>query len=618
MSIFAIAFTFIFYQLIESHYLLKHQIPSSRKFHEIVEKDAIVEEHIQGALSDVIILKIPYYGNWIHVKIKLVSPIPDKLFYGDTLVLSANLIQPSNSSSYERFHQKEYLELNHIHFIGYDATIFCIKPVRHSYHIIYLAQKCKDYCLTLIEKSLPNKKNAQLLAGILLGEKQHLDKRIKAQFVDTGTAHILAVSGLHLGMLYGLLRFFFRSSKSPNKNIFQLIIILIIIWFFAFITGLSAAVIRAALMFSVLELGLGIKRYADSVNSIFTSGFIMLCLNPCTLYDIGFQLSFLAVLSIILFNSYVRKLYVSRYRILNKVWETIAVSLSVQFLITPISIYYFHQFPTYFLLANLIWIPLSFVIMISGILLIGIGSLFASMASLIGVICNFELDLGLASFELFEKLPFYVLKEIMLYSEQLVISYFIFFFILLWLSYSNIKHLIIVLILFLFFISSYTLRIIHFSNQHEICMYNIPRKEVIDIRIGRRIFEFCTSVHDPELKYNYRTYHMARKINTDNCSIFERSYMIQDRYLINFSSRDPDTTFEGHRILYMHALNSNIKDESYFCNYQLIILGNTLSKKKKLHLKQIFTELGIPTHDLKTQEALIINTKSKRHETSFI
>ncbi len=209
--------------------------------------------------------------------------------------------------------------------------------------------------------------------ALILGDKSLLDTEVKNSFINTGAMHILAVSGLHVGIimeiLLGIFGFFPRIFSKKGS----ILLVVTIMWCYAVITGLSPSVLRAVFMFSVLVLAQLTERKYDAINTLFFAGFALCLLDPFTLLDIGFQLSFLAMMGIFLWYRPVEQLLFCENWFLRKIWQGTAIGLAAQLLTTPLSLYYFHQFPNYFVLTNIGLMASSGIILGGGLLLFVIG-----------------------------------------------------------------------------------------------------------------------------------------------------------------------------------------------------------------------------------------------------
>ncbi len=241
--------------------------------------------------------------------------------------------------------------------------------VTSSKSIIMIAHKIREHIKKYFKKNGLDSTSYDLAVALLLGEKQTLSSDIYSDFKVAGTVHILAISGLHIGILLIFLNFLFKPLKLYSKWLF-LALVLSILWFYAFLTGFSPSVLRAVIMFSFLQIGLMSKHRVNIYNSLFMAAFFMFLLNPNNIFDVGFQMSFAAVLSIISFYPIFSSWFLPHYKILKWLTDLFWVSLSAQLGVLPLTLYYFHQFPLYFFLANLLVIPLLFIILFVGFSLI--------------------------------------------------------------------------------------------------------------------------------------------------------------------------------------------------------------------------------------------------------
>lgn len=203
-----------------------------------------------------------------------------------------------------------------------------------------------------------------VLAAMALGDKSALTREVKEIYSITGASHVLALSGLHLGIIYSILTFF---SFGLGRNWVMQIIIILSIWSYAFLVGLAPSVVRTAIMLSLYAFVTIANNDKASLNTLSVAAMVMLIVNPLNLFDIGFQMSFMAVLSILVFfpilYGIVDKKYLSSHRFLNWIWSLTSVSLAAQIGTMPLVIYYFGRFPSYFLLTNFLVIPAATIIL---------------------------------------------------------------------------------------------------------------------------------------------------------------------------------------------------------------------------------------------------------------
>ena len=263
---------------------------------------------------------------------------------------------PSRKNPYQ-FDYGAYLKKKHIYgqfFIQKDELL----------EVNYTSKNFYTYAIRFRESVIRKLRNQPftqeqltVIQALLLGKRQDIDAHLSNQYANAGMMHILAVSGLHVGIILLLLRFVTRLISGRKLRWVRSGISISLLWCFAFITGLSPSVLRAVTMFSFLELGscLGGKRRIN--DALVFSAFILLIIDPSLMYQVGFQLSYLAVIAILWIQPWLYNFYQPRYYIIKKLWGIITVSIAAQVGVLPLSLFYFHQFPGLFLVSNIIILP---------------------------------------------------------------------------------------------------------------------------------------------------------------------------------------------------------------------------------------------------------------------
>ncbi|GHT06397.1 hypothetical protein AGMMS49525_14640 [Bacteroidia bacterium] len=227
-----------------------------------------------------------------------------------------------------------------------------------------MALKVRRVLLERLQKIVPNHAAYGIAAAMMFGDRSDLDADLKVSFANIGAAHILAISGTHFTILFGMLYYLLSFLGNARRaKILKHGLMLPLIWGFAFMTGFSPSVFRAALMMSLWAIGDAFSFRSLTLNTVAIAAFFMLLYEPFYLFDVGFQLSFLAVISIVLINPPLVKLYRSRNPLLKYLWDMISVSVSAQMGVLPLTVYYFHQFPVLFLATNLLLLPLSTILL---------------------------------------------------------------------------------------------------------------------------------------------------------------------------------------------------------------------------------------------------------------
>ncbi len=210
-----------------------------------------------------------------------------------------------------------------------------------------------------------------IASALVLGARDDLDPATRQDYTVAGATHILAVSGLHVGILYFLVATLL--GRHPQRRGLRLVVLLVVLWGYALVTGLSPSVQRATAMFTVVAIAQALGRPTQIYNTLALSAFVLLLVNPNLLFSVGFQLSYAAVLGIVYLQPRLASWWQPPHRVVRWVWELTCVSLAAQLATTPLSLYYFHAFPVYFWLSNLVAIPGAFLVLSGGLLLLLVG-----------------------------------------------------------------------------------------------------------------------------------------------------------------------------------------------------------------------------------------------------
>ncbi len=411
-----------------------------------------------------------------------------QLNYGDRILIHKNpqLIRNSgnpgafNYQRYAAFHQT----FHHAFLKEKDWKKLQVSSEKTS-RLQQLIFTARDYVLSVLRKRMEAGKDELGIAeALLIGYTNDLDKDLVQAYSNTGVVHIIAISGMHLGLIYVMLVWLFAKIPVVNRSkILQVVLILGCLWLFSLITGAAASVLRSAVMFTFIALGKNFFRQTSVYNSLAASAFVMLCFNPYFLWDVGFQLSYLAVGGIIAFQKPIYNCFYIKNKWLNKVWQLMAISLAAQLLTFPVCIYYFHQFPNLFLITNIIAVPLSGIILYAEIALIAfswvpfVGVYIGKLVSgLVWMMNKIILWINERSFAVWDKIPATVLSTWLLYAVVIGLS--------IWLISKNKKYVQPALLCFFAFVLLHTYNRWQTLNQQKIIVYNVPRYQAIDFVNG--------------------------------------------------------------------------------------------------------------------------------------
>lgn len=409
------------------------------------------------------------------------------LSYGTQLVFKKPLQEIHNSGNPGGFDYSRYCLFNSItNQVYLQPGEFYILPTREENWLPAFIIRTRQWVLRTLRKNITDSTALGLAEALLIGYKDDLDKNLVQSYTNTGVVHVIAISGLHLGLIYWLLSLPFRTWKRKKKwKWVPPLIIIAGLWLFSLLAGAQPSVLRSALMFSCIVVGESLSHRTSVFNALAASAFILLCINPYWLWDTGFQLSYSAVLSIIIFHRVIYNWFYFQNKLVDLLWQLNAVTLAAQLLTLPVCLYHFHQFPNYFLLANMVAVPLSSLILI-GEIVICVLSFVPVLSSLAGTMMEWCIGMMNSYIQMIEKLPWAVwqgLEITVLQAGSLLL------FIAggaHWLMKRSAADLKWALVFMFGFMVLRAVSFIRAASQQKIIVYNIPRKRAVDFIDGRR------------------------------------------------------------------------------------------------------------------------------------
>ncbi|NOZ35835.1 MAG: ComEC family competence protein [Chlorobi bacterium] len=410
-----------------------------------------------------------------------------KLKYGDKIIFKGRISEIKNPGNPHEFNYKRYL-----HRKGINGQIFLKNgdwkcTAHHRANLIFdFAYSLRNKLETIYEKFGISGNELSVLQALTLGDRSEINDEIRQSYIASGAMHILAVSGLHVGIIYWLFNFllgFLDKFKIKDKNAgkqIKAVILILIIWSFAILSGLSPSIRRAAVMFSFIIIGRAINRHVNIYNSVSASAFILLIINPYQITEVGFQLSYTAVLGIIFFQPKIVALFNIKNKILYYLWSLTAVSIAAQITTFPIALYYFHIFPTLFFLSNIIVIPAATLILIAAFFLL-ISSSLPYIPDFIALILKFVLKILNTSVSFIEKIPYSTIQNISFHTEDLIFAFLFIISSTVFILLKKTRALQISLSILIIWISFGTFQKINISRHNQFIIYNIKNQTAVDI-----------------------------------------------------------------------------------------------------------------------------------------
>ena len=425
--------------------------------------------------------------------------------YGDELLIPAKYKPIDAPFNPAEFNYKQYLAHQDIYtqaFLNpHDVVVLNHNDgnplVAYSLH---LRQKLVGQFKTYMHSA----EAIAVASTLILGYKAELDNDILQAYSKTGTIHVLSVSGAHVAIIFVMIGWLLGfMDRYRYGKIFKAVLTILFIWYYSLLTGLSPAVCRAAVMISLIIIGKTYNRRINTLNILAVSAFAILLFDPFLITDVGFQLSYLAVAALIVFQPIVYRLWDIDNKWLDKLWVFCSASIAIQAITFPLSAYYFHQFPVYFLLTNLfIIIPVE-VIMYAGILCLGLAQMGLSvLAKLAGYVLEKSILLMDAGLQFAERSPYASINKIWLTRVEylLLITALVLVFAVLY--YKRIIFLEVALICVLGLSISLSFKRIDGLKSNSISFLNLKKYPAILFKQGDRAV-LLTNLTDTDKNYRY-------------------------------------------------------------------------------------------------------------------
>lgn len=418
------------------------------------------------------------------------------LNYGDVIAFyePPKLVEPPSNP--EQFDYQKYLSrkgiLRQVYLKDESWDLLKDKSVNSIYSFSY---NLRNFLLATIRELGISDDEYSVAAAILLGYDDTLPTELRQKYVAAGSMHILCVSGMHVGVIFMVFSYMlgFLDKRKRGQNVTKQILLLVLIWFYALLAGLAPSILRSTIMLSFVIVGDMIKRNGILLNSLAASAFLLLCIDPANLFNVGFLLSYCAVIGIVTLQKPIYNIFYVKPKFLDKVWEMTSVTLAAQLATAPLSIYYFHQFPTYFWLSNLFMGPISAIVITGGMVMLMV---FFIPYINIGVAFCVKWLIYAMNFIVswIETMPLSMIKG--LYINSLEFICLIIAFVLLMMLVEHRKKLFlfgILSMLLIFSVSQLTSAVIQ-RDKMSITVYSVNKASAIDFVCGNEHVLICDSI----------------------------------------------------------------------------------------------------------------------------
>lgn len=540
--------------------------------------------------------------------------------YGDTIIAKLQFLPLNESGNPYAFNYAKLLQQRQVYCTARGRIAEVVWKRATQFSVFRYARLTQKKLSSLLNYYIPDKKAKGFLQAMTLGDRSSLSPDVQIDFADTGVVHILAVSGLHVGILFLLINLLLRPLRATQRGKLVLVVIsLSIIWSFAFISGLSVSILRAATMFTFLQLSMLSLRPYRVYNTVAASAFVLLLFNPFYLYEVGFQLSYLAVLSIVTFVPIwdkwnVRNIYI------DKVKKLFLVSLAAQLGVAPLVLYYFHHLPTYFLLGNLVVLVLA-PFLLAGSLLVLAASGVSFLAKILGVLVSWITKACLFLVNIIAQLPGATLADYSLDFYQMLLLYACLLGGIMY-SLKRSKSSFLMLLLFIFmFVACSGLRA-HKERQQEIfVVHQIRRKTCYSLLKGREaLILYDKNLEEEDLSYTVSPFLEARGVENTQTYLFETAKMsfkklhyrsghiyLQGKHIVlcptNLSQFDVPIAVD--LLILSHKSDWRLGIKNY--RPKLVVIDSSFTKWQSQKLMKELSALSISIHDVISDGAYVLN-----------
>jgi len=532
----------------------------------ILAYEAVVEGHLEEKKSSfkttVAVKRIKTEEGWSTASGKVNLYISRKTYrnnlqWGDRIVINGMPQEVQPPGNPHEFNFKRFLSFKNIYHQQFIQGNDFVHTGVSEKGFFYYSSRARNYFSSIIKKYVHGDDEQAISLALVIGVTDGIDNELVNAYSASGAMHVLAVSGLHVGIIYWMILLLLKPLQKTTKGQWAVAFIsLFILWSYSFVTGLSPSVLRAVVMFSFVAVAKPLNIRSNIFNTLAGSAFILLLYDPYLIMSVGFQLSYLAVLGIIWMQRPLYLLYEAKSWLMDQVWKITCVSIAAQATTFSLGLLYFHQFPTYFLFSNLFVIPISFVVLVAGIALIVVSAI-EPIAFFVGWILQWSSKILNEGVFLVEDLPLSIINNIYVDVFQSwlimgILASLIFVF-----QYRKIQWLYVSLTLALVLSAVRWGHYLDRTSEVNVIVYNVSGKsafEVIDNEQSIFVADSSLLADEERIRFHIRPnrlYNMVRETkiisNQDSSNGYKvieylgKSILIVSKPINNFSkNRNPD------------------------------------------------------------------------------
>lgn len=463
----------------------------------------------------------------------------------------------------------------------------------------YYASKIRTTIIKNLEQRHFKKEELSIVIALILGQQQDISKEVLRDYQYAGAVHILSVSGLHVGFILLFITTLLRPIPNNRKgSIIKLIITLVGLWMFGVLAGLAPSVVRSVTMFSFVAIGLFLRRSVNIYHTLLVSMFLILLIQPSFLFDVGFQLSYLALFFIIWLQPIFKSIWSPKSKIVTYFWDIITVSFAAQIGTLPLSIYYFHQFPGLFFITNVIVLPLLSIILAIALVVVVLAA-FDCISIYLMKSLEWSIELlndiiaWVASFEefIFKDIP---MNLLMLWSAYItIITLFIF------IEKPNYKKLVATLIGVLIFQASWIFTRYQTQNESEFIVFHQKKSSMIMERNQSNVMVYTNDSLLKNIDENWalNSYVVGNFIRLKSAKPLRNFYHFKDEKITVIDSSGMYLNTNPDVLILINSPKLNLERLLLTCQPKQIVADGSNYKTYKKLWKATCEKEKIPFHD---------------------
>ena len=551
-----------------------------------------------------------------------------QLNYGDIIAFKGRIQKVEPPKNPYSFDYQRYLHFQNIHYQVFINKLdnWKLLASQQGDFIQKNTIEIRKYFLGILERYLTTPNELAVGNALILGYKDDLDEEIRSAYAHTGALHVLAVSGLHVGLVAFFINVLLSLVKSKTSawRMSKAIILIGTIWAFALVTGGSPSVLRAATMFMFLIIGLSVNRTTNIYNSLAISAVFLLVWNPYLLFNVSFQLSYSAILGIVFFTPIISSSLFFKNSLLRRAWQLMSVTFGAQIGTLPISIYYFHSFPFLAWMSGVVVIPAATIILGSGLLLLLFHSIIPSLAIFPATILYYSIWLMNQVIFFIQKIPLSAVVGLWIGIGTVILLYAVIGNIVLVFTSKNMRWLLPAGGLLLLISINYSFISFGEIHQRKLTIYHSYKNTIIDFFDEKNGWNFSNkNIEEKNLNFttqNNRWASGVKKLEPFNFTSndFQNENVFFQKPFLQFYDRklliiDEHFQFRNHSkinvdfILIRNKPNINLEDISKYFIFEKIIFDASNPKWKVDNWKTSCQELNIPYYNILEQGAFEVN-----------